>query len=88
MEAVCADARFCHARPAAAGVIPAFARKRLRQMLSENNSAFERFKLNSTLIDFDNIPNDYTKRIMKAVDEKLSEKSFSGEFSLEECMVV
>lgn len=63
-------------------------RKKLRQMLSENNSAFERFKLNSTLIDFDNIPKDYTKRIMKVVDEKLSEKSFSGEFSLEECMVV
>lgn len=63
-------------------------RVKLRQMLLEDNDAAERFKLNSTLIDFRHIPKDYVERITKVVDEKMKERSFSGEFSLDECMVV
>jgi 5'-3' exonuclease len=61
---------------------------RLSKMLFEDNGAAERFKLNSTLIDFRHIPKDCIERIEKAVDEKLSESVTNGGFDLEGCMVL
>lgn len=63
-------------------------RDKLKKMLSENNDATERFKLNSTLIDFRRIPKDYTDRILVEVEKKLNETPPLSEFNLDECIVI
>ena len=63
-------------------------RNRLRQMLLEDNSAVERFKLNMSLIDFRKIPTKVKDKIWKMVSAKMADRTEPLDFTLEGCMVV
>lgn len=63
----------------------------LKKMLSESQEAYNRFKMNKTLIDFREIPPEIEEKIYKAIKTKMDEinvKHEIEEFSLNSCMEI
>lgn len=61
---------------------------KIKEMLKEDLSSVERFKLNKLLIDFDCIPKDVEEKIYNKIYEKLSEiKEPVNEITAENCII-
>lgn len=61
---------------------------RIKEMLKEDVSAINRFKLNKLLIDFESIPKETEEKIYSKIYEKLSEiKEPVNEITAENCLI-
>lgn len=63
---------------------------KLRQLLKEDVEAYNRYKLNKILIDFESIPKEMEDRISTVLEEKMkmvSQKEKVEEFSLDNCII-